>query len=133
MKTYVEVPAEKLINFLSSKGFIKYDNSKFGNEVVYAFAHLKNKNVLVKVYTSIKDGSDVARGCGKDAIRVCTVYENAVTDKSFPLGKFNRVYRVGTVEGVLERLHERCRAAYVRGTEWINSPKPWDKEKNEKV
>ena len=123
---YVEVPSERIFSLLESKGFKRYENygSFGGTEIVYCFAHQKNPKLMVKVFTSISEGQTQARDCGKDAIRILTVYENKNTGKSFAVWKGARVYRTGTVEGVLERMLERCREAYQAATdkikEWAN-------------
>jgi len=111
---YVPVSAQSIENLLSSKGFTRTVQNR---EVVYVFAHKMDPSVKVKVYTSLRVGADMARGCGQDAIRVCTVFEN--DQKSFGIGKFPKVLRTGSEQAVLTRLLERAREAYLRGTEFV--------------
>lgn len=113
MSRFVSVPSEKLESFLKDKGFKRTETR---TEVVYVFNHKVNKNIQIKVYTSIKIGNQAARGCGKDAIRVCAVFNNG--KKSFGIAKLPRVYRTGSVDKVLDRMLERMREAYSVSTDW---------------
>jgi hypothetical protein len=108
---FVEVPAELLAKFLESKGF---ERGVFGREVVYRRRHDKDPSFVVCVYTSISaNGATQARGLGQDAIRV-TAYQELSPDGTSTRGvaKCQRVYRTGTVQGVLERTYGRMREAY---------------------
>jgi hypothetical protein len=116
--TYVNIPANKIEQLLSSKGFVRTIQ---GNEIVYVFSHKINPLLKVKVYTSIKENEIFVRGCGKDAIRVCGILETKT--KTYGIAKSMRVNRTGTVEGVLERLLERARAVYARLNEWNKNQK----------
>jgi predicted RNA binding protein YcfA (HicA-like mRNA interferase family) len=118
MKRFIEVNAGTFQKFLEDKGFVK---TKQGNEIVYYRRHNYNKNVIVKVYTSIKIGADVARDVGKDAIRIVTIFDNG--NKNFPIAKMPRVYRTGSQDAVQERALSRMREAYVLGTKWIKNSK----------
>lgn len=111
---YVEVSSQAIENLLSSKGFVRTVQNR---EVVYVFTHKADPCVKVKVYTSLRDGASVARGCGEDAIRICTVFEG--NGKSFGIGKFPKILRTGSEEAVLDRIIERARIAYLRGTEFV--------------
>jgi hypothetical protein len=112
---YVEVSREALESFLVSK---RFERTLQGSEVVYVFNHLVDKNVKVKVYTSLRDGARLARGCGEDAIRVVTVFDNG--SKSFGVGKFPKVLRTGSEQAVLDRVYSRIQDAYKRGSEFIH-------------
>jgi hypothetical protein len=122
---YVDVPRETLLNFLKEKGFTQESE---GGEIVYSRSHEKNPHVKVKVYTSLSENALFARGCGEDAIRILTFYHNPNTGARKKISDQPRVYRSGTVEGVLSRMYERMRNAYQDGTNWLNAPKPWDKK-----
>lgn len=111
---YVEVSREALEGFLVSK---RFERTLQGSEVVYVFNHLVDKNVKVKVYTSLRDGARQARGCGEDAIRVVTVFDNGT--KSFGVGKFPKVLRTGSEQAVLDRVYSRIQDAYKRGSDFI--------------
>lgn len=107
----VVVPADTLVAFLKSKGFAERDMAKVrGSEIVYERSHKADTRYKVLIYTSVRRGSTVARAAGKDAIRVCAIFE----DGSYSRGvcKLPRVHRTGTVEGVLERVLGRAREAY---------------------
>jgi hypothetical protein len=113
---YVAVRREALENFLKSKGFKRTVQS---TEIVYVFPHLKNPSVVVKVYTSIRDGSHTVRGCGEDAIRVATVFENGPI--SYGVGRFPKVLRTGSEQSVLDRTYSRIQEAYLRGSDFIRT------------
>ena len=110
---YISIDTNRFENFLSSKGF---DKTVEGSEIVYKRLHHKNKNLCVKVYTSIKTNAFVARACGEDAIRITAVF---CGERSFGIGKFPRVYRTGSEQKVFNRTLERMREAYTRCNEWI--------------
>lgn len=121
---YVHVTAKALENFLQMK---KFTRKIVGKEVVYTFSHLRYQPVLVKVWTSLPaDGGD-ARGSGQDAIRVTVAYEGEIPTLTrghegkidFGIYKTKRIFRVGTEEAVLDRLHERMREAYQYATKWL--------------
>lgn len=111
---YVEVRRETLEGFLRSKHF---ERAVQASEVVYLFRHQKDPRVVVKVYTSLKVGARYARGCGEDAIRVATVFDDG--QRSFGVGKFPKVLRTGSEQLVLDRVYSRIREAYLRGSEFI--------------
>jgi hypothetical protein len=119
---YVPVPSEDIIGLLESKGFTRVHGltTKRGrpvSEVVYERAHNDNPAVKVRVFTSITTGRTRVRNCDRDAIKVATVVVGR--QKTYGVGKFPRILRTGSVEAVLERMLERMRLAYARGTEWI--------------
>jgi hypothetical protein len=107
---FVEVPRELFEKFLESKGF---DRGVHGREIVYRRKHDRDPSYIVCVYTSIPVSGPVTRGLGADAIRV-TAYQIIGADGTNTRGiaKCQRVYRTGTVEGVLKRIYERMREAY---------------------
>lgn len=114
---YVDVPAEKMIAFLQSKGFVPALN-RSRREVVYERSHARDPGYRVLVYTSIAQGNMTARKLGQDAIRVCAIYEDV--GRSFGVAKLPRVFRTGSVDGVLERTYQRMREAYERCTKHLN-------------
>jgi len=118
MANFVAVPAEAIEEFLQSKKFVR---SVQRNEVVYSRTSVRHPDVHIKVYTSVKQGQDQVRAAGKDAIRVCVVFDNG--RKSFGVGKFPPVLRVHSVESVLGRLWQRLQQASTRGNEWIDQSK----------
>jgi hypothetical protein len=109
---FVSVPAETFFAFLSGKGFVRCpDGRRSRREVVYERTNHNDGRYKVLVYTSIATGRARARACGKDAIRVVAIFEDG---KGYSRGaaKTKRVFRTGTVEGVLERTYQRMREAY---------------------
>jgi hypothetical protein len=119
--TYVQVPSEDIINFLANKGFhpVNLTDGR-GNpykEWVYERAHNENPAVRVRVFTSVSKGQTTVRKRAKDSIKICTVVVGR--NKTFGIGKFPRVHRTGSSEKVLDRMLQRMRAAYRRGTDWI--------------
>jgi hypothetical protein len=115
VSTYVDVPADALLSFLAGKGFS--ERTSPGDEIVYARAHGVDGRYKIVIYTSIRRGAADARSCGKDAIRVCGIFEDA--EGSFGVVKLPRVHRTGSVEAVLERTIERAREAYASITRRI--------------
>lgn len=113
---YVVVSREAIEGFLRSKHF---ERTVQATEVVYVFHHLKNPSVLVKVYTSLQDGARTARGRGKDAIRVATVFDDG--QRSFGVGKFPKILRTGSEQLILDRIYSRIREAYLRGSQFIRT------------
>jgi len=114
MASFIEVPAQAIESHLASKGFVR---SVQREEVVYTRSSQRNPDVKIKVYTSIRVGRTVVRGAGKDAVRVCVVFDNG--RRSFGIGKFPAVPRVHSVESVLRRTDERLRLAKIRAVEWM--------------
>jgi len=109
---YVEIPAETFFAFLEGKGFFR-ETGRSRREVVYGRAHARDPRYRVLVYTSVAAGNARARKLGADAIRVVAIF-----DSPGPWGaargvfKGKRVFRTGTVDGVLLRVLERAREAY---------------------
>lgn len=111
---YVEVSSEAFEKLLSDMSFSR---TVANNEVVYARSYRDNKNLCIKVYTSISIDAFVARGCGEDAIRICAVWDNG--QRSFGVGSFKRVYRTGSQDKVFTRVRERIEEATERCAEWL--------------
>jgi hypothetical protein len=108
---FVEVPASAIRERLAAAGF-ELMEATYGEEV-YLRVHDKDDRYAIKVYSSIL--RDRVAGCGADAIRVVALFQPR--DKVYPIFKSARVYRTGTVAGVLDRMVERAREAYVRCNE----------------
>ena len=104
--SFVPVPAEAIRARLVQAGFERLP-TRPGTEEVYRRAHDADPRYVVKVYSSIREGAQAARGRGKDAIRVVAVFEDRVG-----IYKAERVYRTGSIEGVLDRMMYRARQAY---------------------
>lgn len=105
--SYIALDSEKLESFFIEKGFIRGIQ---GKEVIFTRPHHKNKNLQVKVYSSLAVGEKMARGCGGDAIRICAIFDD--DQRSYGIKKFPRIYRVGTEDRLYQRLLERMREAY---------------------
>ncbi len=114
---YVEVPAAELRGKLDAMGF-KPAETDFAEEV-WDIYHTKDPNYKVRVFTSIAKGDASARGCGADAIRVVALRRTVASPFAVCISKQPRVYRTGSVEKVLERMHQRCRDAYAAINERI--------------
>jgi hypothetical protein len=118
----VVVPAAVLETFLQSKGF---ERSVWRGEVVYVKRHEKDRRFVVSVYTTISDGSTRTRRLGEDSIKVSAfMYLDEATGRTRGVSKQTRIFRTGTVEGVLERILERARAAYAACNERIKASAP---------
>lgn len=115
---FVQIPSATLFAFLESKGFVQSPEGKRSyREVVYERAHHKDARYKVLVFTSIAAGATNARKLGADAIRVVALFERAPDKDGWTYSearKQKRVFRTGTVEGVLERMYERMREAYAK-------------------
>lgn len=114
MASFVAVPAEALEKWLQDQ---KFERTVQHNEVVYKRVSRKHPHVVMKVYTSIRVGMDAVRAAGKDAIRVCVVFDNG--QRSFGIGRFPGIPRVHSVESVFRRTKERLLEAAKRADEWI--------------
>jgi hypothetical protein len=89
MRAYYNITFEEMDSFLRHRGFtpITLPNVKEG-----VYSHVIDKNVCVRVYTGIVNGS--SRKSGDDAIRV-TVVKRLYTGKIIPIsGRVSRVYRL---------------------------------------
>jgi hypothetical protein len=115
MAHYVEIDSNKFEEFLSSQGFSRGIQ---GVEVVYFKPCKEDPRMVVKCYTSIKEGNDVARDCGKDAVRIVAVFVPVNGDKSYPLYKGSRVYRTTSQASVHQRTLFRIEEAFARCQEW---------------
>jgi len=115
---YCPVPSALIDATLIGKGFEK---ALCGREVVYDFYHRLDSNLKVRVYSSIKDGDDAVRGCGKDAIRIVVLRRDPATGRIRALAQSVRVYRVNTAASTVERLLARCREAYARLNEVVKA------------
>lgn len=116
---YVEVSREALLGALEKAGFQRWKPHPgcFGcTEIVYVRQHHLDPTMFVKVYTSISERAEDARGCGADAIRACLIFErwDAAAKRWITGGlyKASRVYRTGSEEAVVERTLERARECY---------------------
>jgi hypothetical protein len=118
---YIAVPTETLVAHLESMGFSK-DAVARGREVTYSIAHKREPRLRVVVYTSVREGEAQVRARGKDAIRTCLVW-TAENGKTTGVTKAKRVFRTGTVEGVLARLRERAREMYGAANRLCRSPR----------
>ena len=119
MSRFVQVPADAIRGRLTAAGF-KLISAASGEEI-YVRAHDRDIRYAIKVYSSIQRGAGDARDCGEDAIRVVVVHytgtlggnsEWLYPDAARGVFKATRVFRTGTVDGVLDRMIERAREAY---------------------
>jgi hypothetical protein len=109
---FVEVPASAIRQRLEGAGFRLLPDTH--GEEVYAREHEKDARYTIKIYSSIREGG--IRKCGADAIRVVALLI-IPGGKTYPIFKSTRVYRTGTVDGVLDRMMERAREAYATCSE----------------
>ena len=114
MSNYIEIKSDVIESFLKSKGFVRGIQ---GAEIVYDRKHSDNPNITIRVYTSIRNGSEAARAVGKDAIRITAFFDDG--KKSFGMFKGTRVYRVTSEKAILERMYERMQEAYKICNQWI--------------
>ena len=99
----------------------KYSTSSPGHrrpelaERVYTRKVGKDDRMSIRVYTTVIGGvNDVpfeVRKEGKDAIRVCAIYETK--DGSFRgIAKETRINRTGNIDDIVKRMHMRMRSVY---------------------
>lgn len=117
---YIDVPAEAIRAALTSAGFrlMDQEGGTIYNEEVWFRAHTGDAKFAVKVYSSVKRGATGARACGADAIRVVAIRhapgsKDPLEGQWKGLWKAKRVFRTGTVDGVIARMLERMREAYL--------------------
>lgn len=115
---FVEVPSPVLVAFLEK---LKFSPTRVGNEVVYERASGQCEHMKLRVYTSIRVGEENARGLGKDAIKVAAFYKRGTYSKG--IAKVARVYRTGTVDGVLLRIKDRILAVAEVANKWLENEK----------
>lgn len=123
MSHYVEVPSAVLFARLEAAGFTR---GVIGREVTYTRKHDRDPRLSVVVYTSAADGAQDARGCGEDAIRVVSAFAwvHRATGELRRKNLFKaRVYRVTSIEGVLDRTIAAARLAYVACNTFIKEGK----------
>ena len=112
---YVPVPAAAIRERLAAAGFrLLLADASYGEEV-YVRSHDRDARYIIKVYSSIRRGTEEVRECGQDAIRVVAVVEDGRHHwpaREIPIFKAVRVYRTGSVDKVLDRMIERAREAY---------------------
>jgi hypothetical protein len=109
---YVQIPREALEAKLQSMGFTRDD---VRGEVTYSRPHHLNRNLRVVVYTSCGEFSQQARDKDADAIRIVGLLTWRRRDEEVDRRKAvfkAKILRVNSVEGVLQRVHEKAREAY---------------------
>lgn len=122
---YVEIDSNAFEVFLREQGFSRTVQC---DEIVYIKPYSGKDHVVVKCYTSIKDGSANARDVGRDAIRIVAIFDDG--EKSFGLYKGARVHRTTSQESVHARTMSRIGEAFTRCKEWTQdqaaarTPKP---------
>lgn len=121
-KRYIEVPAGDFHLFLTGRGFVQ---GARGGERIYKRTGKMDKGgnplLSIIVFSSIAISADEARKVGEDAIRTVLIARVHINgqEQEWPLHKCKRVYRTGTVAGVLERTWERIEeCAKVAGTRY---------------
>jgi hypothetical protein len=119
VSTYVAVPREAILERLERAGFTRRPVS---GEVTYERHHDRDARLVIVVYTSVAENATVGRGRGEDAIRVLAFFtwtRQGETDLRRKKLFEARVFRVTSVDGVLERMMERARDAYAACNKWI--------------
>lgn len=123
---FVKLDSVTFFAFFTAHGFERLPKTRnSGEEVVFIRRHNHNRNLMVKVYSSVKDGAGEARACGADAIRIVAIFDNG--QRSFGVGKFPRIYRTAPPDmedderqvHVQKRVLDRMREAYARCNEWL--------------
>lgn len=123
MSRYVEIPRRDMERRLEASGFKRVDGP---GELCYERRHARDEAYAVVIWTSIPKYDTTSRECGADAIRVLARLSWTRQDEDVPRHKVifkARVYRVGTVDSVLERTVQRAREAYGAINEELNCTK----------
>ena len=105
--------AVELLNKMSETGFA-YELIPGTHEAVFSRPVDGKPGIRVLVYTSVEQGptGPETRGVGADAIRVCAVYRNKKGQDRGLAKAEARVNRVGQVEDIATRTHERMRSVW---------------------
>lgn len=103
---FIEVPVDAIAVLLTSKGFV---HNSAGSEVTFVRCSKGNARVKITVYSSVAKGKATARAKDTDAIRVVLSAELA-SGKSFGMTT-QKILRVNSVAGVLDRIWSACVAA----------------------
>jgi len=117
-KTHRQILAGEIVSKIASCGFTQV-TEEGTKELMFERPVVGVDNMRVRVYTSVdqvgKRPAEV-RLVGSDAIRVVTLYTAARDGKDRPLAKANmRVFRIGDIGAIADRMHERMRECYAVG------------------
>ena len=96
-----------LLARLSDAGFTEEGTAK-GERIFSRIIPNSDDRQKIMVYTSISKGSNMVRGEGHDAIRVCGIYKTKAGETR-GLVKQRRVHRTGHMEEIGDRMLERMR------------------------
>ncbi len=102
----------EIINKLMECGFREVDPGPRCKERVFERPRTEDGSVRIAVYTSIHEDRGTVRKRGQDAIRVCLV-RRSKSGHNVGLVKSKRVNRVGEVEAIVDRMHQRMRDCWV--------------------
>ncbi len=103
-----EMLAMSILNKLEECGFEEVAVDNKTSERVFS-RPIPKTGIEVNVYTTVV-GQQV-RNSGKDAIRVCAIY-NAQDGTKKGLVKATRVHRTGNIEEIVDRMHQRMRSTW---------------------
>ena len=101
-----QVLALDIIKKLEDCGFEEAPTAR--GERVYTRT-IPDTGINIKVYTSVVDME--VRESGKDAIRVCAVYETKDSGGT-GIGSARRVHRTGDIHAIVDRMHQRMRQVW---------------------
>jgi len=121
--SYITVPLQAFEDqFCGAAGFQK--TTAYG-EVVLVRRHDKTPDLVVKIYTSVPVEGSRARSCGEDSIKIVAgrTFERAWGPAGFQCLYRQRVFRVTSVEGVMDRTTKKAREAYQACNEFLKEQK----------
>ena len=116
MANYFSLDSARFEDFLCKLGFERCPTPQ-GKEIVYAKEHSANKDLVVKVFTSISNGQASARSVGADAVRIVALHNGG--NRFYPVFKSVRVHRTTSQESIQERVLSRINEAFARCDEYI--------------
>jgi hypothetical protein len=90
-KRYIQIKLNEFDELLKTEN--GWERNIAGKEYVYDYNPPLYPKVIIKVLSSITEGDNVTRSCGKDAIRVFAVVINEAGSVLRGLTKSRRVYR----------------------------------------
>lgn len=103
-----EMLAFSILNKLEECEFSEIENDETTKERVFT-RPLQDTGISVRVYTTVV-GQEV-RGEGKDAIRVCAVYDTKDGGHK-GIVKATRVHRTGNIDEIVNRMYDRMRTTW---------------------
>jgi len=98
--------AGQITSKLEDHEFSELDNEMSGEIIMKRLS--ADKRYLIKVFTTVEKKTNMTRGVGRDAIRV-VLLSLAKDGKEIPVSKAIRVFRVGDMDNIANRITDAVR------------------------